>query len=74
MSTFSIEATPLFQKETKALEKKYPSFKNDLQILIDSLKQDPKQGTALGKDCYKIRISSKAKGKAAAQESLLVLK
>ncbi len=65
MQSFSVETTLLFQKEAKSLVKKYPSFKTDLQAIINSLKEDPKQGTALGKDCYKIRIkiSSKARGK-----------
>ena len=33
--------------------------------LVQSLKENPEQGTALGNNCYKIRlaISSKAKGK-----------
>ena len=33
--------------------------------MIDLLEKDPKQGSPLGKDCYKIRISitSKSKGK-----------
>jgi hypothetical protein len=32
---------------------------------VDSLKEEPKQGQPLGKDCYKIRmaITSKGKGK-----------
>jgi hypothetical protein len=25
--------------------------------LIGSLEQDPKQGTSIGKDCYKIRLA-----------------
>lgn len=33
--------------------------------MVDSLKEEPKQGQPLGKDCYKIRmaITSKGKGK-----------
>jgi len=41
----------------------YPSVKNDYKALIDSLKEAPKQGQALGKDCYKIRMSISSKGK-----------
>lgn len=29
----------------------------------DSLEVDPKQGTPLGNDCYKIRVAIKSKGK-----------
>ena len=54
-----------FKQSLKKLAKKYPSVKNDYKALIDSLKEEPKQGQALGKDCYKIRmaITSKGKGK-----------
>jgi hypothetical protein len=63
--SFKIYTTDFFDKELKRLAKKYPSVKNDYKTLIDSLKEEPKQGQALGKDCYKIRmaISSKGKGK-----------
>lgn len=49
----------------KGLLKKYPSLKADLEKLIVSLKENPLQGKALGKDCYKIRmvITSKGQGK-----------
>ena len=60
-----IQQTDDFESQAKKLLKKYPSLKNDLLELRDSLKQDPFQGTPLGKDCYKIRlaISSKGQGK-----------
>jgi hypothetical protein len=49
----------------KGLLKKYPSLKTDLEKLIASLKENPLQGKALGRDCYKIRmaITSKGQGK-----------
>jgi hypothetical protein len=31
--------------------------------LVDSLKEEPKQGQAPGKDCYKIRLAITSKGK-----------
>jgi mRNA-degrading endonuclease RelE of RelBE toxin-antitoxin system len=63
--SFNVYTTDFFDKELKRLSKKYPSVKNDYKSLVDSLKEEPKQGQALGKDCYKIRmaISSKGKGK-----------
>jgi len=63
--SFNVYTTDFFDKELKRLSKKYPSAKNDYKSLVDSLKEEPKQGQALGKDCYKIRmaISSKGKGK-----------
>ena len=45
------------------MAKKYPSIKNDYKALIDSLKEDPKQGQPLGKDCYKVRLAITSKGK-----------
>jgi hypothetical protein len=63
--SFSIYTTDFFDKELKKIARKYPSVKNDYKSLVNSLKYDPRQGQALGKDCYKIRmaISSKSKGK-----------
>ena len=63
--SFNIYTTAFFDLELKKLSKKYPSVKNDFKALVNSLKENPKQGQPLGKDCYKIRlaISSKGKGK-----------
>jgi hypothetical protein len=63
--SFNIYTTDFFDNELKKLAKKYPSLKYDYKVLVDSLKELPKQGQALGKDCYKIRmaITSKGKGK-----------
>ena len=63
--SFNIYTTDFFEKELKKLAKKYPSIKSDYKALIDSLKEEPKQGQPLGKDCYKVRmaITSKGKGK-----------
>jgi len=56
-----------FKKEFKKLKKKYKSLPQDLSELIPQLESNPNTGTALGKDCYKIRlaITSKGKGKSA---------
>lgn len=63
--SFEVVATDNFKKQTKRLVKKYWSFKKDLENLIASLGDHPEQGTPLGKNCYKIRLSivAKAKGK-----------
>jgi mRNA-degrading endonuclease RelE of RelBE toxin-antitoxin system len=47
------------------LSKKYPSLKFDFNSFLDDLEENPIQGTAHGKNCYKVRlkISSKNKGK-----------
>src|SRR5690606_39609191 len=54
---------PVFELDFKKLAKKYPSLKSDLAALIQSLKDEPEQGTPLGKACYKIRMAIKSKGK-----------
>ena len=60
---YSIIAVPTFAKELKRLAKKYQSIKADLTVLLDSLAENPTQGTALGNNCYKIRLSITSKGK-----------
>ncbi len=61
--SFEIRTLPEFDQRAKALAKKYASLKRDLQELVVALAEDPKQGTALGKDCYKVRMSIASKGK-----------
>jgi mRNA-degrading endonuclease RelE of RelBE toxin-antitoxin system len=63
--SYNIIAVPTFKKELKKLAKKYVSLKDDLEDLFDILETEPKQGTPLGRNCYKIRIaiSTKRKGK-----------
>ncbi|MDX2189358.1 MAG: hypothetical protein SFY32_05820 [Bacteroidota bacterium] len=58
-----IIVTPDFEKDTKSLLKKYKSLKSELQELLHLLIANPTLGTFLGKDCYKIRLSVKSKGK-----------
>lgn len=60
---FEIIPTPNFEKEAKALRKKYPSFKSDLTLIAASLLENPIQGTEVYKNCYKIRFPIKSKGK-----------
>lgn len=61
--SFNVYTTDYFDKELKRLSKKYSSVKYDYKALVDSLKEEPKQGQPLGKDCYKIRIAITSKGK-----------
>lgn len=63
--SYNVQTTPPFEKQAKKLAKKYPSLKNDLLLLIESLEVNPAQGISLGNSFYKIRlaITSKAKGK-----------
>jgi hypothetical protein len=67
MKSKPFEVIPIlpFQRQAKKLVKKFPSLKKELPALIESLESQPRQGTPLGGDCYKIRLSiaSKNKGK-----------
>jgi mRNA-degrading endonuclease RelE of RelBE toxin-antitoxin system len=46
--SYNISSIPLFDKQAKRLAKKYPSLKKDLTELLESLADNPEQGTALG--------------------------
>jgi mRNA-degrading endonuclease RelE of RelBE toxin-antitoxin system len=56
-----------FRKSAKKLAKRYKSLKNDLKTFTNSLKDNPRQGTELFTDVYKIRVknSDNNKGKSA---------
>ena len=60
---YDIFTIPPFDKQLKRLSKKYPSIKKDFSAFLKSIKSNPKQGTSLGKNCYKIRLAIKSKGK-----------
>lgn len=61
--SFNVLTIPPFDRQLKRLAKKYPSLKNEFVELIESLEQEPEQGTKLGNNCYKIRIAIASKGK-----------
>ena len=56
-----------FKKSAKRLSKRYKSLKADLKTFADSLDSNPRQGTELSSDIYKVRIknSDNNKGKSA---------
>ena len=55
--SFEVKTISVFDKQAKRLAKKYPALKEALKDLVSGLKKDPRQGTPLGRDCYKIRLS-----------------
>lgn len=63
--SFEVKTLPRFDREVKALAKKYRSLKNDLSDFISSLETNPFQGDELAPGIRKIRmqITSKGKGK-----------
>jgi len=58
---YNILNTPEVAKEIKKLVKKYPTFKTDLVNLKVALENNPFQGTSLGNNIFKIRLSIKSK-------------
>lgn len=60
---YRVELTDHFKKEAKRLIKKYRSLKNELNILFKELEENPRLGTPLSEDVYKIRLAITAKGK-----------
>ena len=68
-----VVVTKSFKTAVKPLLKKYPSLSKDLQKLEVELAQNPKLGTPLGYNAYKIRlkIPRKEKVKVEVQESFL---
>lgn len=63
--TVTVRITKRFKTDAKPLLKKYPSLSKELLTLETELIYNPKMGTPLGNNTYKIRlkISSKGKGK-----------
>lgn len=60
---FEILAVDNFRREAKRLVKKYSSLKAELAELGGLLSYQPRTGTPLGNDLYKIRLAVKSKGK-----------
>lgn len=60
---YTVKSINIFERQAKRLIKKYPSLKKELLNLIESLKLNPQQGKALGKNCFKIRLSISSEGK-----------
>jgi len=58
-----IITTPNFERDAKKLLKKYRSLKGELEQLIDELEADPRMGTLIKENVYKIRLAVKSKGK-----------
>lgn len=61
--SFEILTTPDFDREVKALAKKYRSLPNDLKSLSQSLSENPFQGDEIAPGIRKIRMAIAAKGR-----------
>lgn len=63
--SYKIKTTSYFEVEIKRLSKRYRSIKKDLTSFLESLQDNPLQGTEIAPRIRKVRmaISSKDKGK-----------
>lgn len=52
-----------FKREAKPLLKKYPSLKNELEVLRLQLLDTPRMGIKITDNVYKIRLAVKSKGR-----------
>ncbi len=58
-----IIATDEFKRCAKPLAKRYKSFNQDYQDLLDELEKNPQSGIDLGSGYRKVRMAIKSKGK-----------
>lgn len=70
--SYSVKSIEVFERQAKKLTKKYPSLKSELLALVKELKENPDQGTAIGKSCFKIRLAIKSKGKGKSSGARLI--
>jgi mRNA-degrading endonuclease RelE of RelBE toxin-antitoxin system len=61
--SFSVFPSDKFKKEAKRLSRKYPSLKEELAELNDTLTHKPETGIPLSNDTYKNRLAIKSKRK-----------
>jgi len=52
--SYKVKTLDIFENQAKRLIKKYVSLKSELFQLVSQLKEEPKHGIAIGKNCYKI--------------------
>src|SRR6185295_3213451 len=61
--SYEVKTISDFENQAKRLIKKIPSLKKEIHEVIQSLKEDPRQGDSFGNSCYKVRIKIASKGK-----------
>ncbi|MDR0295335.1 MAG: type II toxin-antitoxin system RelE/ParE family toxin [Prevotellaceae bacterium] len=60
---YNVLTIPPFDRQLKRLVKKFPSLKAEYADLIENLEENPKNGTPLGDNCFKIRLAIASKGR-----------
>lgn len=73
--SYAVETVPDFDRDARKLAKRYPSFGDDLAVLIADLEHDPHVGASLGSGLRKVRmaIASKGKGKSGGARVIIFL-
>ncbi len=61
--SYKVKTIEPFERKARKLFKKYYSLADDILELIWSLKENPRQGNAIGQSCYKVRLAIKSKRK-----------
>ena len=61
--SYQVESIENFVREAKRLKKKFPSLKEEIGDLINSLEENPFIGTSMKDGFHKIRLKIKSKGK-----------
>lgn len=61
--SYNVKSIEVFERQSKRLIKKFASLKSELLQLVAELKKNPKRGTPIGKNCFKVRLSVASKGK-----------
>lgn len=61
--SYKVKTIDVFERQAKRLTRKYVSLKKELLELVHQLKENPQKGTAIGKNCFKIRIAIASRGK-----------
>ena len=60
--SYKIVLTDEFEREIKRLSKKHTSLRTDFSEFINSLCENPQQGTPIGNECFKVRLLIRSKG------------
>ncbi len=55
--------TQRFQKDLKRLYKKNKQIRQDIDGLVETLRENPRLGTSLGNNLFKIRVKDSSSGK-----------
>jgi hypothetical protein len=50
--SYNVKSISVFEKQARRLIKKYNSLKEELLELVEELKENPEQGTAIDKNCF----------------------